>query len=169
MGNRSLLSLLILIILVFVIVKIDLFTKVKAGVTNMIYGNKIGEMKSLHVAVEAVPVDLEKEGLTRETIRGELSAAVEKGGVRNLTEEEWQNMPDRPTLNATINATKVAEGRYQYSVALEVIKREPLDPGEYNAKHDSVWFSSGVGEGSVADIRTRIAREMALFLKAREN
>ncbi len=169
MRIRSLFSLLILLIVVFLIVKLDLFTKVKIGVTNMIYGNEIAEMKSLRVEVEPLPADLEKEGLTRGTIRRELSAALEIAGVGKLAEEEWQIMPDRPTLNAMIDATKVAEGRYQYSVVLEVIRREPPDPGGYGAKHKIIWSSSGMGEGDVSDIRARITQEMGIFLKAREN
>ena len=169
MRIRSLLSLLILLILVFLIIKLDLFTRVKIGVTNMIYGNEMAEMKDLCVAVEPLLADLEKEGLTCETIRRELSTAMEMAGIRSLAEEEWQEMPDRPTLNAMIDATRVAEGRYQYSVMLEVTKREPLEPGGYGTKHKTLWSSSGMGEGDVSDIRARIGQEMGILLKARGN
>jgi len=169
MGNRSLFSLLVLIILVFVIVKIDLFTTVKAGVTNLIYGNEIVNMKGLRVSVEPLLADLEKEGLSRETIRRELSAAIEKAGVKSLAEAEWQRLPEKPTLSATISAAKVADRRYQYNVLIEVLKREPLDSGGYGSKDKTIWSSSGMGEGDVSDIRARITREMAFFLKAHEH
>ena len=169
MSLRSLFSLLILLILVFLIVKLDLLTRVKIGVTNMIYGNEMAEVKELCVAVEPLLADLEKEGLMRETIRRELSTAIEMAGVRSLAEEEWQEMPDRPTLNAMITATRVADGKYQYSVMLEVIKRMPLEPGGYGTKHKTLWSSSGMGEGDVSDIRARIGQEMGILLKARGN
>ena len=169
MSIRSLFSLLILLILVFLIIKLDLLTRVKIGVTNMIYGNEMAEVEELCVAVEPLLADLEKEGLTRETIRRELSAAIEMAGVRSLAEEEWQEMPDRPTLNAMIAAARVAEGRYQYSVMLEVIKRMPPEPGRYGTKHKTLWSSSGMGEGDVSDIRARIGQEMGILLKARGN
>jgi len=169
MSLRSLFSFLILLILVFLIVKLDLLTRVKIGVTNMIYGNEMAEVKELCVAVEPLLADLEKEGLMRETIRRELSTAIEIAGVRSLAEEEWQKMPDRPTLNAMITATRVADGRYQYSVMLEVIKRMPLEPGRYGTKHKTLWSSSGMGEGDVSDIRARIGQEMGILLKARGN
>lgn len=169
MSIRSLFSLLILLILVFLIIKLDLFTRVKIGVTNMIYGNAVTEIKDLYVAVEPLLADLEKEGLTRETIRRELSSAIEMAGVRSLAEEVWQKMPDRPTLNAMIDAIKVAEGKYQYNVMIEVTKREPLDPGGYGTKYKTFWSSSGMGQGDLSDIRARISREMGIFLKARGN
>jgi hypothetical protein len=167
MSIRSLFSLLILLISVFLIIKLDLFTVVKVGVTNMIYGNEMAEMKDIRVAVEPLLADLEKEGLTRETIRRELATVMERVGVRNLPEEEWRNMPDRPTLNVIVNASKVVNHRYQYSVVIEVTKQEPLDPAGYSAKQKTLWSSSGMGEGDVADIRARIVQEMGIFLKAR--
>lgn len=169
MRLRSLIPLLLLLILVFLILKLDLFTRVKISMTNMIYGNEMAEIKDLRVVVEPLLADLEKDGMTGEAIRRELSTVVEVAGVRNLSDEEWRNMPDRPTLNVMVDAIKVAQGRYQYNVVIEIIKRESPDLGGYGTKHRTLWSSSGMGEGDVSDIRARVVLETGICLKAREN
>jgi hypothetical protein len=65
-----------------------------------------------------------------------------------------------------VNATKTGDGRYQYSVTIEVGKSELLSSGAYSEKIKAIWTSSGMGEGDVADIRATINEEAGFFLKS---
>ncbi len=166
MSNRTLLSLLMLVLLVYVIVAFDLATKVKVGVTNMIYGSEMVEMKQFRVVVDLLPAQLEKGGLTRESLRRELSEMLVKGGLKSLTDEEWQRAPGKPLLGMLIQTTAREDGGYRYSVTLEVMKIDTESQAPQTEKFKTVWLSSAMGEGDLSGIRARSIREMELFLNA---
>ena len=166
MSVRSILLLLLLALAVFLAVKFDVPTQVKMGVTNLIYGDEMRSMKAFRVVVEILIPELEKEGLTREALREELSAMLEKGGVRSLGDAEWQKTVGKPVFNVTVDATKTGEGRYRYSFTIEVVKSESQGSGAYSEKIKTLWLTSGIGEGGVTDIRGRIKEEAQFFLKS---
>ena len=169
MSNRSLVSLVIILIAVILIVKLDVITKVKLNVTNLIYGEEMRGMKALRVVVDPLTPDLEKDGLTREAIRLEIEPLLEKNGIRVLNEEDWRNTPAKPSLNVMIDATKAEGGLYQFNVTISIQKSEEERPGALAEKLKLIWVTSGMGEGGVAEIRARIDHEMGLFFKSREN
>ncbi len=168
MSNRTLVSLVILLIAVFLIVKLDVFTKVKVTVTNLIYGEEMRSIKSFRVVVDPLIPELEKAGLTREAVRQEIEATLEKNGIHSLTEEDWRKVPAKPSLNVTIDATKAEGGLYQFNVTISIIKEEEK-PGALAEKLKLIWLTSGMGNGGVTDIRARIAQELELFLKVHAN
>jgi hypothetical protein len=139
---------------------------VKIGATNLIYGDEMRGMKGFRVVVEPLSPELEKDGLPREKVLREFTAKIEKAGIRNLSDDEWQKTTKKPTINVTVNATKTGDGRYQYSVTIEVTKSEPQRSGAYSEKIITLWISSGMGEGDVADIRAAINEETGFFLSA---
>jgi hypothetical protein len=164
MSIRSLFFLLLFLLAVFLIVKFDCVTKVKVGVTNAIYGDEVRRFKGFKVVVEPTIPELEREGLTRTTIRQGLIEKIEKAGIRSFSEGEWQETPGRPVLNVTVQATKTADGRYQYAVVIEVSKSDDQGPGS-SEKFKTLWATYDMGEGDVSDIRAKITEEMGLFLK----
>jgi hypothetical protein len=169
MGNRALLFLLLLLLAVFLVVKFDMVTKLKVGSANLIYGSEMRGMKGFHVVVNSPSPDLERDGLSREEIRLALVAKLEIAGIKSLTEKEWQNLPGKPTMNVMINATKTANGMYQYYVTMEIEKREveARGSGIYSTeKGRTLWVSSDMGLGSVSNIRAMINEKAGLFLKA---
>jgi hypothetical protein len=168
MRNRSLFTLLLFMLAVFLIVKFDMVTKVKVGVTGMIYGNEMRSMKGFRVVVASPSPELAKEGLSQETIRQELIAKLEKAGVKSLMEWEWQKIPGKPVLNVAVNSLKTGSGLYQYTVTMEVEKSEDLQtPAAVSSeKVKTIWSTSGMGEGDVSDVRTKINETANLFLKA---
>ncbi len=168
MKTRSLLFLLLFILAIFLAVKFDLPTQVKIGVTNLIYGDEMRSMKGFRLVVEPMSPELEKDGLTREKVLRELAARIEKAGIRNLAEKEWQNTPGKPTINVTVNATKRGDGLYQYSVMIEVTKSEPQRSSAYSEKIVILWISSDMGEGSASSLRASIHEKMGFFLRAHE-
>ena len=168
MSNRSLFTLLLFVLAVFLIVKFDVATKVKVGLTIMIYGNEMRGMKGFRVVVTSPAPELEKEGLSQKTIRQGLISSLEKAGVKSLMEGEWQKIPGKPVLNVTVNAVKTASGLYQYAVTMEVEKSEdPQTPAAVSSeKVKTIWGTSGMGEGDVSDVRAKINEATNLFLKA---
>jgi hypothetical protein len=139
---------------------------VKIGVTNLIYGDEMRGMREFRVAVEPLSPELEKDGLTREKVLRELTARIEKAGIRNLGEEEWQKTPGKPTLSVTVSATKTGNRLYQYAVTIEVTKSEPQSSGAYSEKIVTLWISSTMGEGDAAGLRAGINEKMEFFLRA---
>jgi hypothetical protein len=160
------LFLLLFLVAIFLAVRFDVSTQVKMGVTNLIYGDEMRGMKGFRVVVETVIPELEKEGLTRAGLLEELSTTLEKGGIRALDDADWQKTSVKPVLNVMVHATKTGEGRYQYSVTFEVGKNEGPDSGAYSQKIKTLWLTSGMGEGSVSDIRARIKEEARFFIKS---
>jgi len=149
------------------VVKFDVTTQVKIGVTNMLYGSDMRALTGLRVVVEPLHPELEKDGLRTEDIFRELAARVEKSGVRRLTDDEWQRAPGKPALTAAIEAVKLDREKYQYTVSLEATKTEAGGPVAGGQKVTTIWSTSGMGEGSVADIRAKINEVTELFIKAR--
>lgn len=166
MSTRSMMFLLLFVVAAFLAVKFDVPTQVKMVVANLIYGDEMRGMKGFRLVVETLAPELEKEGLTREALLKELSAMLEKGGIRVLGDEEWRKTSDKPVLNVSVYATKTGDNRYQYSITIEVGKNEAPKPGAYSAKIKTLWLTSGVGEGGISDIRARIKEETGLFLKS---
>lgn len=166
MSTRSMLFLLLFVLAIFLAVRFDVPTQVKMGVTNLIYGDEMRGMKGFRVVVETLIPELEKEGLTREALLEELSTTLEKGGIRALGDAEWQKTSGKPVLNVTVHATKTGDGRYQYSVTIEVGKSEGPDSFAYSEKIKTLWLTSGMGEGGVSDIRAMIKEEARFFLKS---
>jgi hypothetical protein len=166
MRLRSQIFVLLFLLAIFIAVRFDVPTKVKFGATNLIYGDEMRSFRGFRLFVESLIPELEKEGLTREMILRELTTKLEKAGIKSLGQAEWQKTPGKPALNVLVNATKTGDGRYQYSVTIEVGKSELLSSGAYSEKIKAIWTSSGMGEGDVADIRATINEEAGFFLKS---
>ena len=160
------LFLILLVLATFLAVRFDVPAQVKMGVANLIYGDEMREVKGFRVVVETLAPELEKGGLTRETLLKELSIMLEKGGIRVLGDSEWQKTSGKPVFNIAVYATKTGDNRYQYSVTIEVGKNEAPKPGAYSEKIKTLWLTTGVGEGGIPDIRDRIKKETGLFLKS---
>jgi len=166
MSNRTFATLIVVLVAVILIVRMDVLTKVKIGVTNMMYGSEMMALQKFYIVVEPLLPELEREGLTRDSLQQTLSAMLVKAGMTSLTEGEWKNTEGKPVLNVTVYATKTEGDRYQYSVTLDVAKRDTQSAVSYADKFMTIWSSSHMGEGNAADIRARLTREMELFLKA---
>jgi len=167
MSNRSLLFLVLFVLVIFFVVKFDMTTQMKIGVTNLIYGDEMRGMKGLRVVVEPLIPELEKDGLRREEVLKELAAKVESAGIKILSEEEWRRTTGKPVLNATIQAAKLEKQNYQYTVAIEVTKSETGGRMSGSEKITTIWSTSGMGEGNAYDIRMKIHEITSVFLKAR--
>ena len=167
MSNRSLLFLLLFVLAIFLVVKFDLPTQVKIGVTNLIYGDEMIGIKGFRVSVDALNPELEKDGLRREEVLQELTAKIEKAGIKILRDEEWRKTPEKPLLNATIHAVKIEKQNYQYTVTIEVTKSEAEGSAPGLEKSKTIWSTYEMGEGNVSDIRKGINEITGVFLKAR--
>lgn len=166
MSNRSLLFLLLLVLAIFLVVKFDVPTNVKIGVTNLIYGDEMRGIKGFRVSVDAPNPELEKDGLRREEVRQELTAKIEKAGVKILWDEEWRKTPGKPVLSVSIQAVKIEKQNYQYTVTIEVTKSEAESSAPGSEKSKTIWSTYEIGEGAVSDIRTNINEITGIFLKA---
>jgi hypothetical protein len=166
LSARSISFLLLLVLAIYLAVRFDVPTQVKMGVTNLIYGDEMRSMKEFRVVVEILIPELEKEGLTREALLIELSTTLEKGGIKVLGDMEWQKTSGKPVFNVIVNATKMGDSRYQYSVTIEIGKSEGLDSSAYSEKIKTLWLTSGMGEGGISDIRAMIREGVRFFLKS---
>ena len=166
MSTRSLFFLLLFVLAIFLIVKFDLPTQVKIGVTNLIYGDEMRGIKGFRVSVDAPNPELEKDGLRREEVLQELTAKIEKAGVRSLPYELWQKTPGKPSLSVSIQAVKLEKQNYQYTVTIVVMKSEAYDSASRSEKSKTIWSTYEMGEGDVSSLRARINETMEFFLRA---
>ena len=167
MSNRSLLFLLLLLLGVFLAVKFDLPTKVTIGVTNQIYGDEMRGIGGFRILAEVPNPEVEKEGLTGESVRRALAAALAKAGVKSLPDDLWQKTPGRPSLSISVQAVKQAGGIYQYTVTIEVVRSEAEGAAPGSERSKTIWSTNKIGEGDVSDIRKNIDEITDVFLKAR--
>ncbi|MCE5264281.1 MAG: hypothetical protein LLG97_12190 [Deltaproteobacteria bacterium] len=167
MGNRSIAFLLLLLLGVFLAVKFDLPTKVTIGVTNLIYGDEMRGIGGFRVLADVPNPEIQKEGLTGESVRETLAIALQKAGVQILQDELWQKTSGRPSLTISVQAVKQPGKTYQYTVTLEAVRNESEEgaPGEEKSK--TIWSTYKIGEGDISEIRTKLAEVTDLFLKAR--
>ena len=167
MHYRSQLFLLIILLAVFFTVKLDVPRRIQIILMNLIYGEEMRNIHALHVVVDPLMPELEREGLTQAWFLQNCVAKMEKAGLKNLTEEEWQQTPGKPTVNITVNATKTENEVYQYSIVLDVEKSELQGiAGAYAQKVKTIWSASGMGEGGVSEIRAKMNEVLELFLKS---
>ena len=167
MSNRSLFFLLLLALAVFLVVKYDVMTDVKVGVTHLIYGDEMKGIKGFLVSVDSPNPELEKDGLRREEVLRELTAKIKKAGIKILPDEEWQKTPGKPALNVKIQATRLEKQHYRYTVEMEVTKSEAGKSLDGSERIKTIWSLDEMGKGNVTDIRTEINEITDVFLKAR--
>ena len=96
----------------------------------------LGELESLRhlkgvaVAVEKINPEVEKLGLTRDQIKAEVEARLEKAGIKKITEKDA--FTGNPWLYININAFEAMDGRLLiYAISVELIQnvrlvRDPL-------------------------------------------
>jgi hypothetical protein len=167
MGNRSLMFLLLLLLGVFLAVKFDLPTKATIGVTNLIYGDEMRGIGGFRILAEVPNPEIQKEGLTGESVRRALADLLAKAGVKSLPDELWQKTPGRPSLTVSVQAVKQAGGIYQYTVTIEAVRSESEGAAPSAEKSKTIWSTYKMGEGDISDIRAKIDEITDVFLKAR--
>ncbi len=167
MSNRSLLFLLLLLVAVFLAVKLDVPMKLKIGMTNWLYGDEMREIHRFRVSADISSPELEKEGLTRETLLERLTTALLKAGIKTLPDEEWRQTPGRPLFSVAIQAAKLEQGKYQYTITIDVTTSETRGAASVSEKSKLLWSISAMGEDNVADILLKIDEITSVFLKAR--
>ncbi|MHB8139141.1 MAG: hypothetical protein ACYDGO_12255 [Smithellaceae bacterium] len=166
---RKPILIILLVLAVFLTVKFDLLTVAKLGLENLFYKQDIQRIGSFHILVEVTNPEIEREGLTRESIRKTVAQMLEKSGVQIIPEELWQKTPGRPSLNIWVNALPAAgqKGIYQYMINIAVTRRED-DAGVPGVpqKDKVIWSTSELGKDDIKSIRNEITLLTEKFLKA---
>ena len=90
---RKLILIIVLALAVFLTVKFDLLTTAKLGLENRFYKQDIQKIGRFHILVEVTNAEIERAGLTRESIRETVVQMLEKSGVGIIPEELWQKTP----------------------------------------------------------------------------
>ena len=166
---RKLILIIVLVLAVFLTVKYDLLTTAKLGLENRFYKQDIQRIGRFHILVEVTNPEIERAGLTRESIRETVVQMLEKSGVGIIPEELWQKTPGRPSLNIWVNALP-AEGQkgiYQYMINIAVTRKED-DTGvpPIPQKDKVIWSTSELGKDDVKAIRKELIQLIDEFLKA---
>jgi len=166
MSNRSLVFLLVLLLSLFLAIKYDVPTKMKAGVMRIIYGAEITRLDGVLVQVEGPNPNIANEGFTSETVRADLVAKLAKAGIKSLSQDLWQKTPGKPSLTLSVLAVKQAGEIYQYTVILEVDKNEGEDASPDKVTRKIIWSSEKTGEGNVSAIREAIVNITNILLQS---
>lgn len=166
---RKLILIIVLALAVFLTVKFDLLTTAKLSLENFFYKQDIQQIGRFHILVEVTNPEIERAGLTRESIRETVVQMLEKSGVGIIPEALWQKTPGRPSLNIWVNALP-AEGQkgiYQYMINIAVTRRED-DAGvpPIPQKDKVIWSTSELGKDDIKAIRKEITLLTEKFLKA---
>lgn len=166
---RKLILIIILVLAVFLTVKFDLLTTAKLGLENFFLKQDIQRIGRFHVLVEVTNPEIERTGLTRESIRETVVQMLEKSGVGIIPEELWQKTPGRPSLNIWVNALPAQgqKGIYQYMINFAVTKKdETADAQGLPQKDKVIWSTSELGKDDVKAIQEDIIKLTDEFLKA---
>ncbi len=136
--------------------------------TQTIGKDSLKGLKSVHVIIENLKSDIEKDGLNASTIQTDVEQKLRMAGIKVLTEEEWIKEPGSPYLYVGVSSYKRDTGLYAFHIEVElsqevILYRKPdvLCPAITWA---CVGLTGTVGAKKVNGLRDRIKDRVDLFI-----
>ena len=129
-------------------------------------------LTGVHVVVEEVGAEAEREGLTRAGLQAEVEQRLRKAGLRVLTAMEALASVGRPTLNlrVTLRKPREAPSLYVYSVDLSLRQQIRLVRERSIESFAVTWSDTrevgGVPAGRLAAVRDAVRAKVDQFITA---
>lgn len=118
-------------------------------------------LTGVHVVVDALATEVEREGFTRASLQAELEGRLRRAGLRVLSAQEALTRAGRPTLHLRVELVRIREAppQYVYSVDLTLRQRVQLARDRTIESHVITWSDNrqvgavdGAGLGAVRDL-----------------
>jgi hypothetical protein len=104
-------------------------------------------LQGVRVLVEEVASEIEKSGLTKNKLQGDVENQLKKAGIAVLSEAEVLKTPGEPYLYININAAagKIQPEIYSYSIDIALIQNVFLERDPKANTYGITWSTGGVG------------------------
>lgn len=128
----------------------------------------------LHVVVDELSPDAEREGLTRAALQAEVERRLQQAGLRVLGGAEALAADGRPTLHVRVEVARIADlpDLFLYSVDLTLRQRTWLARDRKIESHSITWSDTrqvgAVRAGRIGAVRDAVRAKVEQFLKAWE-
>jgi hypothetical protein len=127
-------------------------------------------LSGVHVQVEPLNADAERDGLTRDALQEDAEAALRQAGMAVYTRTAlFADVPGTPVLHVDVMTIRL-DGRYAYSVRLELwqgvkLVRAP-DPWALALTWSAPQLVGTVAAESLAQLRGTVRSEVSEFVEA---
>ncbi len=102
-------------------------------------------IKGIHVVIESLNPDIEKDGLRIENIQTDVELKLRLAGFKVLTEKEWLNEPGEPYLYVNVNSMKHEIGTHVFKVDIGLIQTVHLKRDTKIFLQATTWSSGIIG------------------------
>ena len=156
----------IITIVIFALLNVTTFSL--AGY-HSIQRESLRGLKGVYVSVENLTPEIQKDGLTKDRIQGDVELMLRTAGIKILSKEEWFDEEGGPSLYVNANVLKLsATSEYVYSVNISFKQtvypiRKPME-----ITGAATWSVGGI-VGITPDlgkIRASIKEQVDEFIKA---
>jgi len=125
-------------------------------------------LTGVHVEVEPVNVDAERDGLSRDGLRTDVESALREAGMTVVTQAAlFADVPGTPVLHVDVMTIRL-DGRYAYSVRLELWQAVALVRAPGVQTLGLTWSApqivGTVAVESIADLRDVVRAQAAGFV-----
>ena len=126
----------------------------------------------VHVVVNELSAEAEREGLTRSSLQAELESQLRQAGLRVLTADEALKSVGRPTLELRVNLIPSGEAPqlYVYSVDLALRQQIRLTRDRTVESYAITWSETRqvgvVGAGRLSVVRDAVRAKVQEFITA---
>ena len=117
-------------------------------------------LTGVHVVVEDVGAEAERQGLTRVGIQAEVEQRLRKGGLRVLTAAEALASVGRPTLDIRVTLFKPREAPQLYVYSIDLTLRQQIRlVRERSIESFAITWSENRDVGAVPAARLSVVRD----------
>jgi hypothetical protein len=127
-------------------------------------------LSGVHVHVEPLNADAERDGLTRDALQGDVESVLREAGLAAYTQTVLvAQVPGTPVLQVDVMTIHL-DGRYAYSVRLELWQAVTLVRAPSTRALALTWSApqvvGTVAADSIADVRETVRSEVTGFVEA---
>jgi hypothetical protein len=127
-------------------------------------------LKGVHVLVEAINPDAEKDGLSRTLLQTDIELKLRRAGVPVFTEEETFGVPGSPVLDLDVGLLKNPSGVYAFGVDLALIQEVNLTRAPRVEIGAATWRATStigiVGTAKLSSVRETVKDKVDQFINA---
>jgi hypothetical protein len=142
-----------------------------AGAQDTILGRAtLAGLTGVHVHVERMNPDAEKEGLSHSTLQTDVELRLRQAGIRVLSEEEAVAAPGLPWLYLQVTTLRKERGLYAYFIKVWVrqlvrLFRDP-DIGSVATTWETPGVIGVIGSKNLSTVREDVRDEIDQFINA---
>jgi hypothetical protein len=124
----------------------------------------------VHVTVEMMRPDAERDGLLRSTLQTDVELRLRQAGIKVLSREERSIDIGFPILYLNVNTLKTGDGFYAYAISLRLRQAARLIRNSEIIALVDTWNATGViavvGKTKLSDVREDVKDKVDEFLNA---